>query len=173
MQANEQSGSMARPRPSWLPRDLYPFEDRYIGLDGCHVHYADEVEGPVLLLLHGNSTYSFLYRNIIKGLRDRFRCIAPDYPGFGLSIPRKGYSFRPEEHSKIVQRLVLALDLSGVTVVVHDWGTLRIAPWPARRAGLPPALTVDSSKWIPGRISIDRTVNEMGSEACSSAPGKI
>lgn len=67
-------------RPEWVPDGLYPFADRYIELDGARVHYADEGEGPPLLFLHGNPTWSFLYRELIAGLRDRFRCIAPDYP---------------------------------------------------------------------------------------------
>jgi haloalkane dehalogenase len=67
-------------RPEWVPDGLYPFADRYIELDGARVHYVDEGEGPPLLFLHGNPTWSFLYRELIAGLRDRFRCIAPDYP---------------------------------------------------------------------------------------------
>jgi len=72
-------------RPQWVPQRLYPFEDRYLPLDGVQLHYVDEGEGPPLLMLHGNPTWSFLYRDIILGLRDRFRCIAVDHPGFGLS----------------------------------------------------------------------------------------
>ena len=68
------------------------------------VHYFDEGEGPPLLLLHGNPTWSLIYREIVKGLRDRFRCIALDYPGFGLSTARNGYGYTPAEHAGIVER---------------------------------------------------------------------
>ena len=86
------------------------------------MHYADEGEGPPMLL-HGNPTWSFLYRNIIRALRGRFRCLAPDYPGFGLSSARSGYGFTPAEHAAIVERLLLALDLSSdVTMLVQAWG---------------------------------------------------
>src|ERR671937_33474 len=71
-------------RPPWLSKELYPFESHYAQVDGASVHYVDEGAGPPLLLLHGNPTWSFLYRDIIKALRDRYRCIAPDHPGFGL-----------------------------------------------------------------------------------------
>lgn len=108
--------------PAWLDERLSPFRSRFIELDGCRVHYIDEGEGPPLLLLHGNPTWSFLYRDIIKGLRDRFRCVALDYPGFGLSTARKGYDFTPAEHADIVERFLLALDLSNVTLMVQDWG---------------------------------------------------
>src|SRR5208282_578788 len=109
-------------RPSWLREPLYPFESRYADIDGARVHYVDEGSGPPLLLLHGNPTWSFLYRDLIKGLRDRFRCIAPDYPGFGLSHAAPGYSYTPAEHARILERLVLELDLQGLTMMVQDWG---------------------------------------------------
>jgi haloalkane dehalogenase len=109
-------------RPAWVPNDLYPFQDRYAELEGCIVHYVDEGNGPPLLLLHGNPTWSFLYRRINTGLRDRYRCIAVDYPGFGLSTARPGYGFMPAEHADIVGRLVRRLDLRDVTLMVQDWG---------------------------------------------------
>ena len=86
------------------------------------MHYVDEGEGPPLLLLHGNPTWSFLYREMIKGLRDRFRCIAPDYPGFGLSRAPAGYGYKPAEHAAVMERLVEQLDLRGATMMVQDWG---------------------------------------------------
>ena len=109
-------------RPSWLPDTLYPFEDRYADVAGCVVHYVDEGSGPPLLLLHGNPTWSFLYRNVIAGLRDRYRCIAVDHPGFGLSRPRPGYGFTPAEHAGVLEALVEQLDLTGITMMVQDWG---------------------------------------------------
>lgn len=72
-------------RPAWVDDELFPFESRFIGIDGHTVHYVDEGSGPTLLLLHGNPTWSFVYRDVIRALRDEFRCVAVDYPGFGLS----------------------------------------------------------------------------------------
>lgn len=109
-------------RPSWLDERLFPFRSRFLELDGCRVHYVDEGEGPPLLLLHGNPTWSFLYRNVIGGLRNRFRCVALDYPGFGLSSARDGYGYTPAEHADLVERFLLALDLSDATLMVQDWG---------------------------------------------------
>jgi haloalkane dehalogenase len=91
-------------------------------VDGARVHYIDEGSGPPLLLLHGNPTWSFLYRDLIRDLRDRFRCIAPDYPGFGLSEAPSGYGYRPVEHAKVIEQLILQLDLNDVTMMVQDWG---------------------------------------------------
>jgi haloalkane dehalogenase len=109
-------------RPAWVPQDLYPFADRYADVGGARVHYVDEGSGPALLLLHGNPTWSFLYRDVIKGLRDRFRCVAPDHPGFGLSRAPAGYGFTPAEHADVLEQLVLQLDLRDVTMMVQDWG---------------------------------------------------
>ncbi len=66
------------------------------------VHYVDEGSGPPVVLLHGNPTWSFLYRKVIIGLRHRFRCVAPDYPGFGLSDRPDGYGYTPAEHAAVV-----------------------------------------------------------------------
>ena len=109
-------------RPAWIPADLYPFEDRYAELDGSRVHYVEEGSGPPLLLLHGNPAWSFLYREIIKGLAGSYRCIAVDYPGFGLSRPAPGYAFTPAEHAHVIEQLILQLDLNEVTMMVQDWG---------------------------------------------------
>lgn len=109
-------------RPGWLDERLYPFEDRFGDVGGARVHYVDEGEGPPLLLLHGNPTWSFLYRDIVRGLRDRFRCVAPDLPGFGLSTAPAGYRFTPAEHARVLEALVEHLDLRGITMMAQDWG---------------------------------------------------
>ncbi len=109
-------------RPPWVDDVLLPQRSHFVAIDDCDVHYLDEGEGPVLLMLHGNPTWSFLYRDMIAELSSEFRCIAPDYPGMGLSTARKGYAFGPEEHTRIVQGLVRHLDLSDITLVVQDWG---------------------------------------------------
>jgi haloalkane dehalogenase len=109
-------------RPGWIPSNLYPFESRFADLDGATVHYVDEGSGPPLLLLHGNPTWSFLYRDIVRGLSDRYRCIAPDHPGFGLSRAAPGYGYTPREHSTVLEQFVGQLDLTDVTMMVQDWG---------------------------------------------------
>src|SRR5262249_2744327 len=96
-------------RPAWVNDELFPFESRFLELDGHVVHYVDEGSGPTLLLLHGNPTWSFEYREVIRALRGQFRCVALDYPGFGLSSPRPGYRYLPEEHAQVVTAFVDAL----------------------------------------------------------------
>ncbi|GAB3393477.1 alpha/beta fold hydrolase [Amycolatopsis echigonensis] len=109
-------------RPAWVDDDLFPFKSRFADIDGHTVHYVDEGSGPTLLLLHGNPTWSFLWRDVIRALREDFRCVALDYPGFGLSTARPGYRYLPEEHADVVTGFVDALGLSGATLVGQDWG---------------------------------------------------
>lgn len=109
-------------RPDWVDDRLFPFTSRYVDVAGCRVHYIDEGEGPVLLLLHGNPTWSFVYRHLVCALRDRFRCVALDYPGFGLSSAPPGYGYTPAEHAAIVDEFVAALNLTTFTPFCQDWG---------------------------------------------------
>src|SRR6266536_2619844 len=109
-------------RPAWVDPELFPFESHFLEVEGCRVHYIDEGAGPPVLMLHGNPTWSFLYRGIIRRLRERMRCIALDYPGFGLSSAPAGYGFLPAEHSRVVERFMLDLDLRQLTLMVQDWG---------------------------------------------------
>lgn len=108
--------------PPWLDRSLFPFTSRSLKIDGHVLHYIDEGTGPTLLLLHGNPTWSFLYRHLVRQLAPHFRCIALDYPGFGLSTARPGYGFTPREHSQLVERLVEQLELRELRIMVQEWG---------------------------------------------------
>jgi haloalkane dehalogenase len=100
-------------RPAWVDDELFPFESRFVDIDGHRVHYVDEGSGPTLLFLHGNPTWSFDYSKVIQSLRTEFRCVAVDYPGFGLSVAAPGYRYLPTEHAEVIDRFVAALGLSG------------------------------------------------------------
>ena len=110
------------PLPDWFPYDQFPFAGRFMEVDGHRLHYVDEGAGPTLVLLHGNPTWSFLYRKIILGLRDRFRCLAVDYPGFGLSQAADGYDFHPASHAAVVEQWLEKLGVDRFGVMVQDWG---------------------------------------------------
>jgi len=109
-------------RPAWVDDELFPFDSHFVELDGNVVHYVDEGSGPILLMLHGNPTWSFLWREVISSLRNDFRCIALDYPGFGLSSARPRYRYLPEEHADAVTSFVDTLGIDGVTLLGQDWG---------------------------------------------------
>ena len=101
----------------------YPFAPRYLEQDGLRMHYLDEGDGPPVLLLHGEPTWSYLYRTIIPELTPSARAIAPDYLGFGRSdkpLAREAYTY--DFHVRSIERLVEELDLQDATVVVQDWG---------------------------------------------------
>lgn len=101
---------------------LFPFESRWFESSVGRVHYIDEGQGTPILFCHGNPTWSFLYRGIVERLRGEFRCIAVDYPGFGLSDRPDGYGYTIEEHAGIVGELVDHLALDGFIVMGQDWG---------------------------------------------------
>jgi haloalkane dehalogenase len=109
-------------RPDWVDDEFYPFEDRWEVIAGGLVHYIDEGEGRPLLMVHGNPTWSFLYRHIVHALRDSFRCIAIDLPGFGLSVAPVGYGYRPAEHARVLAALIERLDLQDYLLFGQDWG---------------------------------------------------
>ncbi|HZG34928.1 MAG TPA: haloalkane dehalogenase [Gaiellaceae bacterium] len=101
----------------------YPWQPHYLDLDGLRLHYLDEGAGPPVLLLHGEPTWSYLYRTVIPELTPACRVVAPDYLGFGRSdkpLRLEDYSY--DLHVASIQRLVEALDLRDLTVVVQDWG---------------------------------------------------
>jgi haloalkane dehalogenase len=102
--------------------ELFPFTSRWFDGPVGRVHYIDEGGGRPILFLHGNPTWSFLYRDIIRRLRDRFRCVAVDYPGFGLSDRPERYGYTPAEHADVVAALVGHLDLRDLIVMGQDWG---------------------------------------------------
>ena len=116
------TGKTAARRPTWVSDELFPYESRFIEVDGNVVHYVDEGRGPTVLMYHGNPTWSFLYRGVIEGLRDSFRCVAFDYPGFGLSRPSSGYEFTVEEHARVSEGFIEALALDEIIAFVQDWG---------------------------------------------------
>ncbi len=103
-------------------RRLFPFESRWFDGAGPRIHYVDEGSGTPVVMFHGNPTWSFLYRKVILLLRDRCRCIAMDYPGFGLSDRPEGYSYTVAEHAEVIGKLVDSLNLEGFIVMGQDWG---------------------------------------------------
>ena len=121
------------PLPTWLEEKL-PF-NRRVFADGDHrIHFIDEGEGAPILLLHGNPTWSFLWRKVIRILgREDVRIIAPDLVGLGLSSkPRNLGIHTLDFHANRVSALVEALDLEGITIAGQDWGGPIIAVMAAR-----------------------------------------
>jgi haloalkane dehalogenase len=107
-----------RPSP-----ELYPFSSRWFDSALGRIHYVDEGHGRPILLVHGNPTWSFLYRKMIPPLCDGgLRCIAVDLPGHGLSPHPETYGYTAAEHANVVLSLVKHLDLKDLLVLGQDWG---------------------------------------------------
>lgn len=103
-------------------RRLYPFASHELVLDGLRYHYIDEGAGEPLLLVHGNPTWSFYWHGVVSQLRDRYRLIAPDHIGCGLSDKPQDYPYTLSRHIEDLQALIAALDLRDITLLAHDWG---------------------------------------------------
>ena len=103
-------------------RDLYPYKSIFFDLNPYKLHYLDEGEGEVLLFLHGNPTWSFYYRGLIETFQDRYRCIALDHIGCGLSDKPQDYKYTLSTHIDNLEKLVDFLGLKNITLVLHDWG---------------------------------------------------
>ena len=116
------AGTAAAPLPTWLDRSLYPFTTRTFDTPDGRMSYVDEGEGPPVVLVHGTPTWSFLYRSLITTLRSRHRVIALDHLGFGLSDKPPDAPYRPRDHARRLGALIDSLGLSGITLVVHDFG---------------------------------------------------
>lgn len=103
----------------------FPFKPHYVEINGLRIHYVDEGKGEIILCLHGEPTWSFLYRKMIPILSAKHRVIAMDFVGFGRSdkfTERDEYSF--QMHTDILTGFIDALALDQITVVVQDWGGL-------------------------------------------------
>ena len=153
----------------------YPFAPNYVERDGLRLHYLDEGEGDPVLLLHGEPTWSYLYRSVIPELTPTCRAIAPDYLGFGRSDkPLRVADYTYDLHVDSIRGLVDELDLRDLTVVVQDWGGpigLRLAVERPERvarlvimntgfeAGRPP-----SEEWLRFRAFVRRHGTELAPE---------
>lgn len=108
--------------PDWLSAEL-PFRRRMARLAPYDLHFVDHGEGRPALLVHGNPTWSWIWRKVIHALDGRVRAIAPDLLGFGLSSkPRRPSAHDLRVHAEVLTRLVVALDLRDVVLVGQDWG---------------------------------------------------
>ena len=103
-------------------REIYPFASCYFDLGPYKYHYVDEGVGETLVFLHGNPTWSFYYRTLIKEFKNKYRCIAPDHIGCGLSDKPQDYNYTLSNHIENIENLVDFLQLKNITLLMHDWG---------------------------------------------------
>ena len=150
--------------PGWLAR-LYPFSPAsFMTPGGARMSYLDE--GPrgdeAVLMLHGNPTWSFYYRDLVRQLAPGIRCVAPDHVGMGLSEKPRGYDYTLASRIADIEALVDTLGLRRVHLVVHDWGGAIGFGLATRNPGRVGRIVVQNtaafaSARIPARIALCRS----------------
>jgi len=105
-------------------RALYPFGSHRLDLDGVQYHYLDEgpAHAPPIVMLHGNPTWSFYYRDLVSPLSQGYRVVVPDHVGCGLSDKPQDYDYCLAQHMDNLEQLIETLGLRNLTLVLHDWG---------------------------------------------------
>lgn len=150
---------------------LYPFAPHWFDRGaGLRMHYVDEgpAEGPPVLMLHGNPSWSFYYRNLVKTLRDTHRCLAPDHIGMGLSDKPDdaAYAYTLAQRVDDIGAFVDSLQLHApLTLVVHDWGGMIGMAWAVRHPEQIARLVIlntaafplPASKRLPWPLALTRT----------------
>ncbi|HHL33703.1 MAG TPA: alpha/beta fold hydrolase [Desulfobulbaceae bacterium] len=139
----------------------YPFVPKRFPIGSHALSYVDEGSGPAVVMVHGNPSWSYLYRNLITELRSRYRVIAPDHMGCGLSDKPENYPYRLKKHIENLGLLLDHLQIKRCVLVVHDWGGAIGMGWagmhPDRIAGL---VVLNSAAFpstrIPLRINVCR-----------------
>ncbi|MFO7577801.1 MAG: alpha/beta fold hydrolase [Pelovirga sp.] len=118
-----------------LFKSEYPFKSHFLDLDGLAYHYLDEGQGEPIVMLHGNPSWSFYYRNLARQLSRRHRVIVPDHIGCGLSVKPADslYSYHLKQRVDDLERLIDQLQLpQKITLVLHDWGGMIGMAWAIR-----------------------------------------
>ena len=112
----------SKPVPEWLDTRQYPFHSKHFPHTDGTMRCVDTGRGSPLLFVHGTPSWSFEWRAAIAHFEDRYRCIAPDHLGFGLSEKPTTAGYLPSDHTRRLRDLLRAFELEDVTLVVHDFG---------------------------------------------------
>ncbi|MEQ9825972.1 MAG: alpha/beta fold hydrolase [Puniceicoccaceae bacterium] len=150
-------------------QELFPFRSKFVKLPHrmadreipVTAHYVDEGEGEVLVFVHGNPTWSFYFRKVILQLKDRYRCIALDHIGCGLSEKGMDHRYSLKDRSLFLEQFLDALEVKQCHLVVHDWGGAIGMAFATRNAARVRSVTVTNtaafpSDWISWRIQLCR-----------------
>ncbi len=145
----------------------YPFQGKILDLDGLRYHYLDEGSGPPVVMVHGNPTWSFYYRDLVLALRDQYRAVAPDHIGCGRSDKPDDsrYEYTLERRAQDLGALIDHLGFDKVTLVVHDWGGMIGFTWATQNPDRIHRLVVlntsafplPANKPLPYQIALART----------------
>lgn len=139
----------------------YPFTPKTFTINGNRLSYLDEGQGPVIVMLHGNPTWSFYYRKLVLALRSEFRIIVPDHMGCGLSDKPSAYPYTLATHIANLTELMQHLGVHDVSLMLHDWGGAIGMGFAGRHPEMIRALVISNtaaftSTRIPWRIRLCR-----------------
>ena len=148
-------------------KEAYPFKSHFYDLSygnerSAKLHYLDEGTGPIIVMLHGNPTWSFYFRNCIHYFKAKgYRCIVPDHIGCGLSDKPQDYNYKLERRIQDIQHLLEHLNIERFNLIVHDWGGaigMGVATGNSESVQKIAILNSASyiSKWMPRRIAFLR-----------------
>lgn len=110
----------------------FPFQAKHVLASSVRLHYVEVGTGEPVLFVHGNPTWSYLWRNVLPDVGRHHRAIAFDLPGFGRSEKPVGARYDFEDHARALAELIDALDLERLSIVGHDWGGLLTMDWATR-----------------------------------------
>jgi cis-3-alkyl-4-acyloxetan-2-one decarboxylase len=102
----------------------FPYSPKFTDAPGFRMHYIDEGphDGQLVLCLHGEPTWGYLFRHLVEALKGTHRIVVPDHMGFGKSATPQDRTYWLQDHVDNLERFVLGLDLRGITLVMHDFG---------------------------------------------------
>ncbi len=143
------------------PLAQYPFEPKFLAINGQRLAYLDQGQGMPVVMVHGNPSWSYLYRNLVRHLQDRYRCIVPDHLGCGFSDKPQDSPYRLHNHQENLEHLLDHLNIDRCVLVVHDWGGAIGMGWAGKHAQRVAGLVVLNtaafrSPLLPFRIAVCR-----------------
>jgi haloalkane dehalogenase len=148
--------------PEWVNRSLFPFASRWMEMDGFKIHYVDEGSGPAIVFFHGTPEWSFAWRNLIKDLRTEYRCIAMDYPGFGLSDKPPGGDYRVAVQSRRMTAFIDRLEVDSFSIVATDFG-----------GGIALGLAVDAPERINKIVLFNTWMRDLRKDSHYARPARV
>lgn len=139
----------------------YPFIPRFMDSNGHRLAYLDEGKGPVVVMLHGNPSWSYLYRKVVRQLQGRYRCIVPDHLGCGFSDKPQEASYSLDMHIHNLEALLQGLGIDRCALILHDWGGAIGMGWAVRHPAQVAAIVACNtaafaSTRMPWRIAMCR-----------------
>ncbi len=134
--------------------DDFPVDFKQVEIEGDRISYVDEGRGETILMIHGNATWSYLYRHLIADLKQDYRCVAIDLLGYGLSDKPPHADYSMEAHIRRLGKFIDALGLTDITLVCQDWGgIIGLSYASANKEKFKRLVPMNTTGFLPEKIS--------------------